>query len=127
MLSRYDTLAAGAARNAPGTLSVDHSNGNILVVEVEAETTINHLKELLHEQEGLPPEQQSLVFAGKKVTSPGRAGALLHPALGRAHTPCIEALSPPRHLRAQLEDGHTLVDYGVTKGSELFLSLKLQG
>ncbi|TDL20732.1 ubiquitin-domain-containing protein [Rickenella mellea] len=76
----------------PDGLIVKTLTGKEIPLRYNSANSVDDIKRMIHEAEGIPPDQQRLIFAGR-----------------------------------QLEDGRTLFDHDIKKGSVLHLVLRLRG
>merc|ERR1712154_143484 len=101
--------------------------GKTITLEGEPSDSIENVKAKIQDKEGIPPDQQRLIFAGKQLeVEPSDSIENV-----KAKIQYKEGIPPDQQrlifAGKQLEDGRTLSDYNIQKESTLHLVLRLRG
>ncbi|NXE44290.1 UBIQP protein, partial [Ptilorrhoa leucosticta] len=103
--------------------------GKTITLEVEPSDTIENVKAKIQDKEGIPPDQQRLIFAGKQLEDGLEPSDTIENV--KAKIQDKEGIPPDQQrlifAGKQLEDGRTLSDYNIQKESTLHLVLRLRG
>ena len=93
--------------------------------QVEASDSIDNVKAKIQDKEGIPPDQQRLIFAGKQLEDGRTLYALPRSRAGR---PAFFGFYQPRKANGFLASWRSSrSDYNIQKESTLHLVLRLRG
>ncbi|CAO2590970.1 Nedd8 [Lemmus lemmus] len=106
-------------------IKVKTLTGKEIEIDIEPTDKVERIKERVEEKEGIPPQQQRLIYSGKQMSACECRSLQLSGPPGAVVTQDCEPLEVGTGIRTN--DEKTAADYKILGGSVLHLVLALRG